>query len=111
MATYKQLQDQIKQLQNEAEELRKNELSNAISQIKMTMAEYGITLADLGFTNKKKTGRKKSDACPRTAGSQIPQSGKWWNMVGSWQGSKMDRPEKQRQISYQIIPFQIINLY
>ena len=40
MATYKQLQDQIKQLQHEAEELRKNELSNAIAQIKMTMAEY-----------------------------------------------------------------------
>ena len=57
MATYKQLQDQIKQLQHEAEELRKNELSNAIAQIKMTMAEYGITLADLGFTNKKKNGQ------------------------------------------------------
>ena len=79
MATYKQLQDQIKQLQNEAEELRKNELSNAISQIKMTMAEYGITLADLGFTNKKKTGRVRAPLAPKY---RNPASGETWSGRG-----------------------------
>ena len=79
MATYTQLQDQIKQLQNEAEELRKNELSNAISQIKMTMAEYGITLADLGFTNKKKTGRVRAPLAPKY---RNPASGETWSGRG-----------------------------
>ena len=79
MATYKQLQDQIKQLQNEAEEPRKNELSNAISQIKMTMAEYGITLADLGFTNKKKTGRVRAPLAPKY---RNPASGETWSGRG-----------------------------
>ena len=79
MATYKQLQDQIKQLQHEAEELRKNELSNAIAQIKMTMAEYGITLADLGFTNKKNNGQVRAPLAPKY---RNPVTGETWSGRG-----------------------------
>ncbi len=79
MATYKQLQDQIKQLQHEAEELRKNELSNAIAQIKMTMAEYGITLADLGFTGKKKNGQTRAPLAPKY---RNPATGETWSGRG-----------------------------
>ena len=79
MATYKQLQDQIKQLQQEAEELRKNELSNAIAQIKMTMAEYGITLADLGFIGKMKNGQVRAPLAPKY---RNPVTGDTWSGRG-----------------------------
>lgn len=80
MATYKQLQDQIKQLQNEAEKLRKNELSNAIAQIKMTMAEYGITLADLGAVPKKRKGG--SVRAPLAPKYRNPVTGETWSGRG-----------------------------
>lgn len=79
MATYKQLQDQIKQLQHEAEELRKNEISNAIAQIKMTMAEYGITLADLGYAGKKKSGPLRAPLAPKY---RNPETGETWSGRG-----------------------------
>lgn len=79
MATYKQLQDQIKQLQHEAEILRRNELSNAIAQIKMTMAEYGITLADLGFTGKKKDSMVRAPLAPKY---RNPETGETWSGRG-----------------------------
>ena len=79
MATYKQLQDQIRQLQHEAEELRKNEISNAIAQIKMTMAEYGITLADLGYAGKKKSGTVRAPLAPKY---RNPETGETWSGRG-----------------------------
>ena len=79
MATYKQLQDQIRQLQHEAEELRKNEISNAIAQIKMTMAEYGITLADLGYAGKKKSGTVRAPLAPKY---RKPETGETWSGRG-----------------------------
>ncbi len=79
MATYKQLQDQIKQLQQEAEKQRKNELASAIAKIKMTMAEYGITMADLGFTGKKKSSRVRSPLAPKY---RNPSTGETWSGRG-----------------------------
>ncbi|MDB5825046.1 MAG: histone [Herminiimonas sp.] len=61
MATYAELQAQIKALQQKAEQVHKDEMSGAIADIKAKMQEYGITLADLngaGATKLRKTESK-----------------------------------------------------
>jgi DNA-binding protein H-NS len=54
MATYLELQAEIKELQALAEKIRQDELHTAISDIKSKISLYGITAKDLGFSDSKK---------------------------------------------------------
>lgn len=59
MATYLELQEQIKKLQQQADELKKAELDNVIAELKNKIQQYGISAKDLGLgaaTAAKKAG-------------------------------------------------------
>lgn len=77
MATYAELQAQIKNLQLEAEKVRKVELSTAITEIKAMMLKYGVTLEDLGSEP-----RKNRKSQPSTRKYRDPASGTEWSGRG-----------------------------
>lgn len=61
MASYSELQAQIKKLQEQAEQARIKELEIVITDIKQKISEYGLTAEDLGLASApKKTGKKAS---------------------------------------------------
>ncbi len=49
MATYLEIQEQIRLLQAQAEELKKVEFDSILAEVKLKIEQYGITAKDLGF--------------------------------------------------------------
>ncbi len=81
MATYAELQEQIKKLQADAEIVRKEEFSTAITQIEDLMSLHRITLEDLGDSIKKtsKTSQVKAKV---KAKYREPATGNEWSGRG-----------------------------
>jgi DNA-binding protein H-NS len=65
MATYLELQEQIKELQAQAEKVRKDELQAVISDIKSKISLYSITAKDLGFSDSQKQAVKPESIEPK----------------------------------------------
>lgn len=63
MATYAELQQQIKALQAEAERIKNEEIDGVIARIKEAIEHYNLSPADLGFG-------KAKPAAPKAAGKR-----------------------------------------
>lgn len=77
MATYLELQQQIKQLQQQAEELKKVELDGVIAELKSKIQQYGITARELGIasTSTRKAGGR-SEVAPKYRKGEETWSGR-----------------------------------
>ena len=62
MATYAELQEQIKKLQDEAEKVRAAEIESVLADVKGKIAQYGLTAEQLGFSAAPKKTTKKATA-------------------------------------------------
>lgn len=62
MATYAELQEQIKKLQVEAEKVKAAEIESILADVKGKIAQYGLTAEQLGFAAAPKKGGKKAAA-------------------------------------------------
>ncbi len=63
MATYAELQEQIKKLQDEAERVREAEIESVLADVKGKIKQYGLTAEQLGFaTATRKTKGNKAAA-------------------------------------------------
>jgi DNA-binding protein H-NS len=63
MATYTEIQEQIKKLQEQADKIRAGEIESVIADLRSKIAHYGLSAEQLGFTSSaKKTGTKASAA-------------------------------------------------
>lgn len=86
MATYSELQVQIKQLQAQAEKVRKEELQIVIDDIKSKIDLYGITAKDLGLSDSLKHEVK---AEPKEPKKKLPakyrneETGEEWSGRGN----------------------------
>lgn len=60
MATYAELQEQIKKLQVEAEKVREAEIESVLADVKGKIAQYGLTAEQLGLTSAPKKATKKA---------------------------------------------------
>lgn len=58
MATYAELQEQIKKLQDEAEKVRAAEIESVLADVKSKIAQYKLTAEQLGFATAPKKGKK-----------------------------------------------------
>jgi len=58
MATYEEIQEQIRRLQQQAEEVRLQELNSVINDIKAKIQQYGLTARDLGLSSARGRGSK-----------------------------------------------------
>ena len=81
MATYLELQQQIKDLQQRAEHLRLSERAEVIGDIRAKIAAYELTPADLGFKN--------GTAKKTMAGTKVPiryrdEQGNTWSGRGKF---------------------------
>lgn len=64
MATYAEIQEQIKQLQAEADALKASEIKAVIADVKSKIQQYGLTAAQLGLTAAK-SEKPKAEAMYR----------------------------------------------
>lgn len=62
MATYAELQEQIKKLQVEAEKVKAAEIESILADVKGKIAQYGLTAEQLGFSAAPKKTTKKASA-------------------------------------------------
>jgi len=60
MATYAELQEQIKKLQVEAEKVRATEIESVLADVKSKIAQYGLTAEQLGISTTTKKATKKA---------------------------------------------------
>lgn len=60
MATYSELQTQIKKLQEEAEKVRELEIETVLADMKSKIEQYGLTAEQLGFGSAPKKAAKKA---------------------------------------------------
>lgn len=79
MATYAELQAQIKELQDQAEAVRKDEVANAIGQINALMEKYGLTVEALQAGTKKV---RKASTVKGEAKYRNPTDGTTWTGQG-----------------------------
>ena len=61
MATYAELQEQIKKLQDEAEKVRAAEIESVLADVKGKIKQYGLTAEQLGFGSAPKKAAKKAE--------------------------------------------------
>lgn len=62
MATYAELQEQIKKLQDEAEKVRAAEIESVLADVKGKIAQYGLTAEQLGFAAAIRKGKGNKGA-------------------------------------------------
>lgn len=62
MATYSELQAQIKKLQEEAEKVKEVEIETILADMKSKIEQYGLTAEQLGFSSAPKKTTKKVSA-------------------------------------------------
>lgn len=62
MATYAELQEQIKKLQVEAEKVRAAEIESVLADVKGKIAQYGLTAEQLGFVAGTRKGKGNKGA-------------------------------------------------
>lgn len=62
MATYAELQEQIKKLQEEAEKVRTAEIESVLADVKGKIKQYGLTAEQLGLVAAPKNTSKKASA-------------------------------------------------
>lgn len=60
MATYSELQAQIKKLQEEAEKVKEVEIETILADMKSKIEQYGLTAEQLGFSSAPKKTTKKA---------------------------------------------------
>ena len=77
MATYLELQEQIKKLQQQADELKKVELDNVIAELKNKIQQYGISAKDLGLS---------TAAAAKKAGGRAEVAPKYQKGDETWSG-------------------------
>ncbi|AMK77577.1 MULTISPECIES: H-NS family nucleoid-associated regulatory protein [Methylomonas] len=85
MATYSELQEQIKELQAEAERLRQEELHEVINDIKAKITLYNIKANELGFSDSSSNETKednKTKKKPLPAKYRSPDNANEWNGRG-----------------------------
>lgn len=62
MATYAELQEQIKKLQEEAEKVREAEIESVLADVKGKIKQYGLTAEQLGFATATRKGKGNKGA-------------------------------------------------
>jgi DNA-binding protein H-NS len=82
MATYDEIQDQIKKLQEQAKAVQQAEVNAVIADVKAKIAKYGLTAAQLGF-----------GAVTRKSAKKVAKGKKVMYRKGdlTWSGSKRGR--------------------
>ncbi|MCZ2134717.1 MAG: H-NS histone family protein [Burkholderiales bacterium] len=75
MATYQEIQDQIKHLQQQAEKIRAAELHHIIAEVKAKIREHNLTAAQLGFSAAGSRGAKKKSAVVQYRKGDLTWSG------------------------------------